>query len=738
MDKVIKRNGETVDYKGLKIENAVYGAFKEVYPNSEEQDSVLIEMAVKVMIEVKFSDVDAVSVEDIQDAVEESLMLLDKDVAKAYIRYRYKREVARSSYDEQVLSLIKGENEYIKSENSNKNPTIVTTQRDYIAGIGSKDISERYILPKDIVDAHKQGIIHFHDMDYFIQPINNCCLSNMDDMLQNGTVMNEKMIERSSRLVKRTTVMTQLITAISSSQYGGQTVNLSALAPFVRESYERTKEKYNKMPGLTDAQREQYAHEDTLKDIEDAVQTFNYQINSMSTTNGQTPFISVFMNINDKPGYEKEMAALIKEFFVQRLAGMKNRKGVPVTQEFPKLLYVLDENNVRPGSEYYDVTELAAKCVAKRMQPDFISAKKMREYKNGDVYGCMGCRSFLTVDRFTEKYGNIANAKNYDGKPKYWGRFNQGVVSINLPDVAFSSGGDMDKFWQLMDERTELCHKGLKCRHERLEGTLSDVAPILWQDGAFARLKPGEKIDELLHHGYSTISLGYAGLYECVKYMTGHSHSDHGVGEEFGLKVMQYLNDKCNKWKAEEDIDYSPYGTPIESTTDKFAHSLKNRFGEDIFIKLDGKDRNYITNSYHVPVFEHINPFEKLEIESKFQALSTGGAVSYIEAANLENNIEAVLEVISFMYDHILYAEINTKSDYCMKCGYDKEIKIITDENGKLDWECPQCGNRDHRFMSVARRTCGYIGANFWNQGRTDEINNRFVHLDCHELGDVK
>lgn len=738
MEKVIKRNGKIVDYEGLKIENAVYGAFKEVYPNSEEQDSTLIEMAVKVMVEVKFSDVDAVSVEDIQDAVEESLMLLDKDVAKAYIRYRYKREVARSSYDEQILSLIKGENEYIKSENSNKNSTIVTTQRDYIAGIGSKDISERYILPRDIVDAHKQGIIHFHDMDYFIQPINNCCLSNMDDMLQNGTVMNGKLIERSSRLVKRTTVMTQLITAISSSQYGGQTVNLSALAPFVRESYERTKEKYDKMPGLTDAQREQYAHEDTLKDIEDAVQTFNYQINSMSTTNGQTPFISVFMNINDKPGYEKEMAALIKEFFVQRIAGMKNREGVPVTQEFPKLLYVLDENNVRPGSEYYDVTELAAKCVAKRMQPDFISAKKMREYKNGDVYGCMGCRSFLTVDRFTEKYGNIANAKNYDGKPKYWGRFNQGVVSINLPDVAFSSGGDMDKFWQLMDERTELCHKALKCRHERLEGTLSDVAPILWQDGAFARLKPGEKIDELLHHGYSTISLGYAGLYECVKYMTGHSHSDHGLGEEFGLKVMQYLNDKCNKWKEEEDIDYSPYGTPIESTTDKFAHSLKNRFGDDIFIKLDGKDRNYITNSYHVPVFEHINPFEKLEIESKFQALSTGGAVSYIEAANLENNIEAVLEVISFMYDHILYAEINTKSDYCMKCGYDKEIKIITDENGKLDWECPQCGNRDHRFMSVARRTCGYIGANFWNQGRTDEINNRFVHLDCHELGETE
>lgn len=738
MEKVIKRNGEIVDYEGLKIENAVYGAFKEVHPNSEEQDSTLIEMAVKVMVEVKFSDVDAVSVEDIQDAVEESLMLLDKDVAKAYIRYRYKREVARSSYDEQVLSLIKGENEYIKSENSNKNPTIVTTQRDYIAGIGSKDISERYILPKDIVDAHKQGIIHFHDMDYFIQPINNCCLSNMDDMLQNGTVMNEKLIERSSRLVKRTTVMTQLITAVSSSQYGGQTVNLSALAPFVRESYEKTKEKYDKMPGLTDAQREQYAHEDTLKDIEDAVQTFNYQINSMSTTNGQTPFISVFMYINDKPGYEKEMAALIKEFFVQRMAGMKNRNGVPVTQEFPKLLYVLDENNIRPGSEYYDVTELAAKCVAKRMQPDFISAKKMREYKNGDIYGCMGCRSFLSVDRFTEKYGNIANAKNYDGKPKYWGRFNQGVVSINLPDVAFSSGGDMDKFWQLMNERTELCHKALKCRHERLEGTLSDVAPILWQDGAFARLKPGEKIDELLHHGYSTISLGYAGLYECVKFMTGHSHSDRGIGEEFGLKVMQFLNDKCEKWKAEEDIDYSPYGTPIESTTDKFAHSLKNRFGDDIFIKLDGKDRNYITNSYHVPVFEHINPFEKLEIESKFQALSTGGAVSYIEAANLENNIEAVLEVISFMYDHILYAEINTKSDYCMKCGYDKEIQIITDENGKLDWECPQCGNRDHRFMSVARRTCGYIGANFWNQGRTDEINNRFVHLDCHELGDVK
>jgi len=738
MEKVIKRNGEIVDYEGLKIENAVYGAFKEVYPNSEEQDSVLIEMAVKMMVEVKFSDVDAVSVEEIQDAVEESLMLLDKDVAKAYIQYRYKRAIARDSLDAQVLALLKGENEYLKTENSNKDCDIVTTQRDYIAGLTSKDISARYLLPKDIIKAHNAGLIHFHDMDYFVQPINNCCLSNMDDMLQNGTVMNKKLIEPSSKLMNRTTVMTQLITAISSSQYGGQTVNLSALSPYVRETHERLKEKYRSMGCLDEKGVEYYAWKDMQKEIEDAVQTFNYQINSMSTTNGQTPFISVFMNIGDKEGYEQETAALIREFFKQRIEGMKNEQGVAVTQEFPKLLYVLDENNVKPGSKYYDVTQLAAECVAKRMQPDFISAKKMREYKDGNVYGCMGCRSFLSVDRFTEQYGNIAKAKNFDGKPKFWGRFNQGVVSINLPDVAFSSGGDMDKFWQLMDERTELCHKGLKCRHERLEGTLSDVAPILWQHGAFARLKPGEKIDELLHHGYSTISLGYAGLYECVKYMTGHSHSDHGVGEEFGLKVMQYLNDKCEKWKAEEDIDYSPYGTPIESTTDKFARGLKKRFGDDIFVKLDGKDRNYITNSYHVPVFEHINPFEKLEIESNFQALSTGGAVSYIEAANLENNIDAVLQVISFMYDHILYAEINTKSDYCMKCGYDKEIKIITDENGKLDWECPQCGNRDHRFMSVARRTCGYIGANFWNQGRTDEINNRFVHLDCHELGEIK
>ena len=738
MEKVIKRNGEIVDYEGLKIENAVYGAFKEVYPNSEEQDSVLIEMAAKMMVEVKFSDVDAVSVEEIQDAVEDSLMLLDKDVAKAYIQYRHKRAIARESLDAQVLALLKGQNEYLKTENSNKDCDIVTTQRDYIAGLTSKDISARYLLPKEIVKAHNAGILHFHDMDYFVQPINNCCLSNMDDMLQNGTVMNKKLIEPSNKLMNRTTVMTQLITAISSSQYGGQTVNLSALSPFVRATHERLKNKYREMGCLDEKGVEYYAWKDMQKEIEDAVQTFNYQINSMSTTNGQTPFISVFMNINDKDGYEQETAALIREFFKQRIEGMKNEQGVAVTQEFPKLLYVLDENNVKPGSKYYDVTQLAAKCVAKRMQPDFISAKKMREYKEGSVYGCMGCRSFLSVDRFSQQYGNIANAKNYDGLPKYWGRFNQGVVSINLPDVAFSSGGDMDKFWKLMDERTELCHRGLKCRHERLEGTLSDVAPILWQHGAFARLKPGEKIDELLHHGYSTISLGYAGLYECVKYMTGHSHSDHGIGEEFGLKVMQYLNDKCNKWKEEEDIDYSPYGTPIESTTDKFARGLKKRFGDDIFVKLDGKDRNYITNSYHVPVFEHINPFEKLEIESKFQALSTGGAVSYIEAANLENNIEAVLEVISFMYDHILYAEINTKSDYCMKCGYDKEIKIITDENGKLDWECPQCGNRDHRFMSVARRTCGYIGANFWNQGRTDEINNRFVHLDCHELGDVK
>lgn len=567
------------------------------------------------------------------------------------------------------------------------------------------------------------------DADYFAQhSISNCCLINLEDMLQNGTCINKVRIDKPHRLITATTIATQIITAVTSSQYGGATITLTHLAPFVRDSYKRYLEKYERR-GFCYEDGVKYAKEDLKKEISDAVQTFNYQCNSMTTTNGQAPFLSVCMYLGETEEYKEELAMLIEEFLKQRILGFKNEVGVYVTQAFPKLLYVLEEDNIHEDSPYWYLTKLAAECTAKRMVPDYISEKIMLRDK-GDCYPCMGCRSFLTPDRFTDKnVGNMANSKNYNPKEhKYYGRFNQGVVTLNLVDIAFSSGGDFDTFWKIFEERTELCHKALRIRHERLKGTPSDVAPIIWQDGAFARLKKGEVIDKLLYNGYSTISLGYAGLYECVKYMTGHSHTDMAEGTKFGLKAMHVLNDKCSKWKMEENIDYSLYGSPIESTTYKFAKCLKRRFGV-----IEGiTDRDYITNSYHVPVFEKIDPFTKLELESQFQKLSPGGAISYVECADLTKNTDVVLQVMRFIYDHIMYAELNTKSDYCQACGYDGEIKII-EENGELIWECPNCGNRDKDTMNVTRRTCGYIGTNFWNQGRTEEIKERYVHIDDHE-----
>ena len=599
-----------------------------------------------------------------------------------------------------------------------------------MAGITSTDITRRFLLPEDIVKAHDEGIIHFHDADYFAQnALHNCDLINLDDMLQNGTNINGVMIEKPHRFLTAMTIATQLITAVSSSQYGGATITLTHLAPFVRSSKEFYEKKY-KARKLTAAQVKKFVEEDLHKEIVDGVQTFQYQINSMTTTNGQAPFLSVCMYLGETDEYKEELAMIIEEVLKQRIQGMKNEKGVYITPAFPKLLYVLEEDNINPKGKYYYLTELAAKCTAKRMVPDYISEKIMKELKinengEGDCYPCMGCRSFLTPDR-SISLGNIAKAKNYvEGKGKYYGRFNQGVVTINLPDVALTSGKDMELFWKIFDDRLELCHRALQIRHKRLSKVTSDVAPILWQHGALARLEKGESIHELLHHGYSTISLGYAGLYECVKYMTGVSHTDNGKGKEFALEVMQKMNDKCREWKEAEDIDYSVYGTPIESTTYKFAKCLRERFG-----RIKGiTDRDYITNSYHVPVFEKIDPFEKLKLESEFQRLSPGGAISYIECSNLENNIDTVMEVIKFIYNNIMYAELNTKSDYCQKCGYTGEI--LLDDN--LEWYCPNCGNKDHDTLNVARRTCGYIGTNFWNKGRTQEIKERYVHLDNHD-----
>ena len=719
---VIKRNGERVDFDPRKIEVAILKAFAEV---RSESDDDIRECARRIAKEIESIGKD-LSVEDIQDMVEKKLMATKyKDVAKAYVEYRYKHKLIRefNTTDKTIKELLCGESDYWNNENSNKNARVVTTQRDYIAGITSTDIARRLLLPADVVEADDEGIIHFHDKDYFAQlSLHNCELVNLEDMLQNGTVLNGVMIRKPHRLLTATTIATQIITAVTSSSYGGCTINLSHLAPFVRDSYNAYIKKYRER-GLDEETTKEWAELDTKKEIADSVQTFNYQCNSMTNTNGQAPFLSVFMYLNDAPEFQKETAMLIEEFLNQRLLGFQNETGHYVTPAFPKLLYVLDEDNVTEGSEYWYLTELAAKCTAKRMVPDYISAKIMRRDKidkngNGNVYGCMGCRSFLTP--YVDK----------DGKPKYWGRFNQGVVTINLPDIALSSGGDMETFWKIFDERMTLCHKALRCRHERLALATSDVAPILWQNGALARLPKGSPIHPLLHDGYSTLSLGYAGLYECVKYMTGESHS-HGKGKGFGLKVMQTLNDFCKKWKEEESIDYSLYGTPIESTTYKFAKCLKKRFGV-----IEGiTDKDYITNSYHISVREKIDPFEKLAIEAEYQKLSPGGAISYVECADLTQNPTAVLEVMRFIYDNIMYAELNTKSDYCQVCGYDGEIQII-DENGKLSWRCPNCGNEDQTKMNVARRTCGYIGTQFWNQGRTQEIKERYVHIDNHEVGE--
>lgn len=715
--KVIKRNGLEVDFNPEKIKNAISKANAEV-EDKDKLKIINIDRMVKEITEATKLMDRAVTVEEIQDNVEDRLMQANAfKVARAYIRYRYDREKARNSNttDDAILTLIERENEDVKQENSNKNPTINSTQRDYMAGEVSKDISKRYLLPKNVVDAHEAGIIHFHDADYFAQHMHNCDLVNLEDMLQNGTVISGTMIEKPHKFSTACNIATQIIAQVASSQYGGQSISLAHLAPFV----ECTRNYYRKHFSYLDAIE---VEDLTRMDIKAGVQTIQYQVVTLMTTNGQAPFITVYMDINEvEPGQtQDDLALIIEEVLRQRIEGVKNEKGVYITPAFPKLIYCLDENNAKPGSKYYYLTKLSAKCTAKRMVPDYISAKIMRELK-GDVYTCMGCRSFLTPDRTTE---NVANAKNWVKGKKYYGRFNQGVVTINLVDVALSSHGDMENFWHILEERLELCCKALMCRHRRLEGTPSDVAPILWQYGALARLEKGETIDKLLHGGYSTISLGYAGLYECTRAMTGKSHTEPG-GKEFALKVMRALNEACKNWKEKEDVDFSLYGTPLESTTYKFAKCLQKRFG----IIKGITDHNYITNSYHVNVREEIDAFSKLKFESEFQALSPGGAISYVEVPNMTNNIEAVLAVIGFIYDNIMYAELNTKSDYCQVCGYDGEIKIVKDDSGKLVWECPKCGNKDQSKMNVARRTCGYIGTNYWNQGRTQEIKDRVLHL---------
>ncbi len=712
--KIIKRDGHMVDYSPEKIENAIMKANMEV----EEEDQASPTQIKNIIKYIEKLGKKRMLVEDIQDIIEQKLMSIGKyALAKKYITYRYTRELVRKSNttDLAIKELIDGESEYWNTENSNKNAKIITTQRDYLAGITSTDITRRFLLPEDIVKAHDEGIIHFHDADYFAQnAMHNCDLINLEDMLQNGTNINGVMIEKPHKFLTAMTIATQLITAVNSSQYGGVTITLTHLAPFVRDSYNRYLDKY-KARKFSKADCEKYAKEDLAREIKDGVQTFQYQINSMTTTNGQAPFLSVCMYLGETTEYKEELAMIIEEVLKQRIEGMKNDKGVWVTPAFPKLLYVLEEDNIYEDSKYWYLTKLAAECTAKRMVPDYISEKIMKQLKidkNGDgqCYPCMGCRSFLTpyVDE--------------NGKPKYYGRFNQGVVTINLVDVALSSDKDEEEFWKIMDDRLELCHRALQIRHKRLSKATSDVAPILWQYGALARLKPGESIHDLLHNGYSTISLGYAGLYECTKYMTGHSHTDNGKGKEFALSVMRKLNEACKMWKEKENIDYSVYGTPIESTTYKFAKALRERFG----VVKGITDRDYITNSYHVPVFEEIDAFDKLKLESEFQALSPGGAISYIETPNLSNNLDAVIEVIKFIYDTIMYAELNTKLDYCHECGYTGEILI--DDN--LEWYCPECGNRDHAKLNVARRTCGYIGSNFWNKGRTQEIKERVIHLD--------
>ena len=731
--KIIKRNGAEAQFDISKIEMAITKAnlaADEKYRMTPLQIQRITEHVLIACEQMGRSP----AVEEIQDLVEKSIMSHGAfEVAKEYITYRYIRSLARqaNTTDDRILSLIESNNEEVKQENANKNPTINAVQRDYMAGEVSKDITNRILLPKEIVDAHNQGIIHFHDSDYFAQHMHNCDLVNLDDMLQNGTVISGTMIEKPHSFSTACNIATQIIAQVASNQYGGQSISLTHLAPFVqvsREKIRKSVEKEMETFGIS-ATEEQISKvvEDRLRDeVRRGVQTIQYQVVTLMTTNGQAPFITVFMYLNEARSEQekKDLAMIIEETLRQRYEGVKNEKGIWITPAFPKLIYVLEEDNVREGTPYWYLTRLAAECTAKRMVPDYISEKKMLELK-GDVYVCMGCRSFLTPDRFTDAgVGNIANAGNYEaGKHKYYGRFNQGVVTINLPDIALSSGRDVNKFWEIFWERMELCHQALMCRHERLKGTLSDAAPILWQYGALARLEKGEPIDKLLYGGYSTISLGYAGLFECVKYMTGKSHTDPEA-TPFALQVMDAMNEGCKKWKAESNIDFSLYGTPLESTTYKFAKCLQNRFG----IIPGITDKNYITNSYHVHVSEEIDAFTKLSFEAQFQHLSPGGAISYIEVPNMQQNIDAVLEVMQFIYENIIYAELNTKSDYCQCCGYDGEIEIKEDD-GKLVWKCPNCGNTDQSKMNVARRTCGYIGTQYWNQGRTQEIKDRVLHL---------
>ena len=717
MKKVIKRDGREVLFDPSKIENAILKAFVEV-DNELSDYAILKAKNISNYIEMENEDRD-LSIEEIQDMVTKGLMSTKrKDVAEAYIIYRHNRNNAReNTIDKTIDEIIEQTNDYWTHENSNKDSQLSTTQRDYIAGVVSTDASRRRLLPKDIIKAHDEGIIHFHDIDYFLQPIYNCCLINIEDMLQNGTVISKTYIDKPHKFSTACNISTQIIAQVASSQYGGQSVSLAHLSPFVKESRKTFKKNY---PNLSEEEIELMVK----KDIEAGVQTIQYQILTLMTTNGQAPFITIYMNLAEvEEGQDREdLAMVIEEVLKQRIQGVKNEDGVYITPAFPKLIYALDDMNTYSDSKYYYLTELSAECTAKRMVPDYISNKIQRELKDGATYPCMGCRSFLTVDRLEENY---SNAKNYQKGNKYYGRFNQGVVTINLPDVALSSKGDNKIFWDILNERLELCHKALKCRHKRLLNTSTNTAPILWQNGAIARLGKDENINELLFHGYSTISLGYAGLYECTKYMTGQSHTSD-LGKNFALKVMQALNDACNKWKAEEDIDYSVYGTPLESTTYKFAKCLKKRFGEE-WEKL-GEGYDYITNSYHINVREEIDAFSKLAKEAEFQKLSPGGAISYIEVPNMQHNIEAIITVIQFIYEHIMYAEINTKSDYCQKCGYEGEIKLEGETNN-LHWVCPQCGNKDTNKMNVARRTCGYIGTNYWNRGRTQEIHDRVLHL---------
>lgn len=744
--KVIKRDGSYVDFCSDKI----YKAILKAMPSGSGVDK---KIALEVAEEIKTEccNEEEIDISEIESMVYDKL--IDKGhrlTAKSYEGYRRIREFQRenkNTTDEQIIRLVEDSDEYLKDENANKNPVLNPTKRDYIAGSVSSDATKRYLLSPDIVQAHTDGLIHFHDSDYFIQHMHNCDLINLEDMLQNGTVISDVMIEKPHSFSTACNIATQAVAQIASNQYGGQSISLAHLAPFVEVSRKKIrKEVEHELRDIANTvlKGEEFervvnkiTEERLRKEIEKGIQTIQYQLVTLMTTNGQAPFITIFMYLNEakNKSEKKDIAMLIEEMLKQRIQGVKNEDGVYIAPAFPKLIYVLEEDNIKESSTYWYLTKLAAECSSKRLVPDYISEKIMLELK-GDVYTCMGCRSFLTVDRFTSEVGNIANAKNFDiDKHKYYGRFNQGVVTISLPDIALSSNGDFDKFWDIFEERTELCHKALRARHDRLLGTSSDVAPILWQHGALARLKKHEKIDHLLYDGYSTISLGYAGLYECVKFMTGCSHSDEEKGEEFGLQVMQALNDKCNQWKEAENIDYSLYGTPLESTTYKFAKCLKSRFGEDIFIKLDGFDRNYITNSYHIPVFEPITAFEKLRIESKFQRLSPGGAISYIEVPSMSHNIPALLNVIEFIYHNIMYAEINTKSCYCEKCGYDGDIPLVEDVNGKLKWQCPNCGNDDNTMMDIAFRVCGYIGTakNGGNQGRYGDIHDRVYHLDDME-----